>query len=416
MGIFKRSLSDVQFKALEKLIENKLNAALYQYTNGAAYLPDANNETYIEKGYKGNLQVYSVISAIARRCTGLPFKHYNGETELTNSDLIKRLEKPNPEMSRDEFIVASYTWLALTGNLYWYTIKAENGLNKGKIIEIWPLPAHVTEIVGGGVMQPVKEYRVNLGHGLALPIPAEDVIHIKYFNPGYSTSGEHLYGMSPLQAAIQSFGTTNSGYTALNKSYTNGAPAGMLTGTDNTGFEYSPEQMQTLLDAYKRQAGGEANVRKLLFSKNPLQFIKMGWSPIDMDILEHLKFSMQDICNVYQAPIHLFNAQAATLDNYKEARKAIYTDCVMPFFDMLIPVINNRICPLYGGGTVNYDTSVISELNADVQALAAALTNTWWLTGNERREMMGLTEHKNPVMDEILYPSNVIPIDDVDTV
>lgn len=403
-----------QYKALEQLIDNKLNKILYQYSNNAAYVPDANNETYIEKGYKGNLQVYSVVSAITRRCTGLPFKHMQGETEIKTSELIKLFDKPNPMQSRDEFIEASASWLLLTGNLYWYTIRPENGLNKGKITEMYCLPAHLVEIVGGGVMQPVKEYRLLLGYGQALPIDASQVIHIKYFNPGYSSSGEQLYGMSPLQAAIQSFSTTNSGYTALNKAYGNGSPAGIVTGTENSGLDYTPEQAKQLADAYNRQTSGAENVRRLLFSRNPLQFIKMGWSPIDMDIIEHLKFSMEDICNVFQAPIHLFSAKAATLDNYKEARKAIYTDCVMPFFDRLMPVINNQICPAYAAGsTMTYDTSQISELNADVKEMATALSQTWWLTGNERREMMGLEEHSDPMMNEILMPSNLItPLDE----
>lgn len=404
-------------KADTKVLENKLNQILYQNTNNTVYLPDSNNETYIEKGYKGNLQVYSVVSAITRRCTGMSFKHVFKDNEIVNSDLIKLLNKPNSEQSKDEFIEASASWLLLTGNLYWYTIKNDNGLNKGKVHEMWCLPSHLVEIQGGGVMTPVKSYKINMGYGLTIPIEAENVIHIKYFNPSYNTNGEHLYGLSPLQAAIQSFSTTSSGYTALNKSYQNGAPAGILTGSSDTGLEYDKVQMQTLVDAYARQTGGADKLRKLLFSKNPLQFIKLGWSPIDMDILEHLKFSMQDMCNVYQAPIHLFNAQAATLDNYKEARRAIYTDCVLPIFDRLVPIINNQLCPAYQvGSNIIYDISTITELNTDKSVQAQSLSTAWWLTGNERRLVMGLDPHPDPMMDEILYPVQFAPGVDTPTI
>ena len=135
----------------------------------------------------------------------------------------------------------------------------------------------------------------------------------------------------------------------------------------------------------------------------------MGWSPVDMNILEHLKYSLQDICNIYHAPIHLFNAAAATLDNYKEARKAIYTDCVFPFFDMLIPVFNEWLCGRYvTGSRLEYDTSMISELSADMQKLVTALAQAWWMTGNEKRTAMEMPESTDGMMNEILYPSGSV--------
>lgn len=393
-----------------KEIENKLNKALYSFTKDVAYMPDANNDTYINKGYKQNLQVYSVVTAITQRCTGLPFKHFKGDKEIVNSNLIKLFGKPNPMQSQGEFIEASMSWLLLTGNLYWYTIRADNGINKGKVIEMYCLPSHITEIVGGGIMQPIKGYKLNYGYGMSDEIAASEVIHIKYFNPGYDQNGDHLYGMSPLQAALPSLNTTNSGYTALDKSYQNGAPAGMLTGVADGNLEYSEEQYKELISGYNKKAGGVNNFRKMLFSRNPMNYIAMGWSPVDMNTLEYLKFSMQDICNIYHAPIHLFSSDANTLDNYREARKAIYTDAVIPLFDRIVPIINARLCPLYEAGSiVTYDTTLISELSSDIKNLASALGTSWWLTGNERRAVMGYPEHEDPMMSEIIYPTNSLP-------
>ena len=390
-------------------LQNLINRILYQLNNGQAYTPPDKIESYVDDGYKSSVHVYSVITAITQRCTGIPFKHMAGDKEVANSQLIQLLDRPNPSQSRDEFITAAASWLLITGNVYLYEITPTAGLNKGKPTEIWLLPSHLVTIVGGGFMDPIKEYKINIGMGYSLPIPAEQVKHIKYFNPDYTQSGSQLYGQSPLTAALLSLGSNNSAYRALSKSYVNGSPAGILTGTENTGLEYNEAQLIELQNRWTREVGGDENFRKIMFHRSPLQWINMGWSPVDMNILEHLKYSLQDICNIYHAPIHLFNAAAATLDNYKEARKAIYTDCVFPFFDMLIPVFNEWLCDRYvTGSRLEYDTSMISELSADMQKLVTALAQAWWMTGNEKRTAMEMPESPDGMMNEILYPSGSV--------
>jgi phage portal protein BeeE len=104
----------------------------------------------------------------------------------------------------------------------------------------------------------------------------------------------------------------------------------------------------------------------------------------------------------------LFSLEASTLDNYKEARKAIYTDCVIPFFDRLIPKMNNWLMPPFGG-TLDFDADSIPELVQDKGVQAQSLSTAWWLTPNERRGQMGLLPHTDPLMDTILFPQGLMP-------
>jgi len=404
-NIFKKS------NPVLKGVENILNSILYQWTGDMAYLPPDNIEAYINEGYKGNIHVYSVVTAISQRTTGIPFKHMNGEKEVENSEVLKLLKQPNPEQSQGEFIEASISWLLLTGNLYWYRLAPDNGLNKGKPVEMYCLPSHLVEIVGGGVTKPVTGYRINLGAGFDKVIPASEVMHLKYFNPDAGNSGQQLYRQSPLTAGLSTVSASNSGYKALNKAYQSGTPAGILTGQKDTGIDFTADQAIAIQEKWDRKLrntdGTMSNYMKLIISRNPMQWIKMGYSVVDMNVIESMKYTLQDICNLYHAPLPLFSLEAATLDNYKEARKAIYTDCVIPFFDRLIPKMNSWLMPAYGG-TLDFDISVITELNADIQALTTALTPAWWMTGNERREAMGMEESDDPMMNTILYPE-VLP-------
>jgi HK97 family phage portal protein len=393
-------------------VENLLNAILYQWTGDLAYLPPEKIESYIKEGYKGNTHVYSVVTAITQRCTGIPFKHYEGDKEIANSEVIKLLNQPNPEQSGGEFIEASSSWLLLTGNLYWYRLAPDVGLNKGKPYEMYCLPAHLVRIKGGGPTQPVTGYELEIGAGQWLTIPASEVMHLKYFNPDTGTNGEQLYGQSPLQAGNVTISASNSGYKALNKGYQAGMPAGILTGQKDTGNEFTKDQGIAIQEAWDKKIrdkdGTMSNYMKVIIARNPMQWVKMGYSIVDMNIIESMRYTLQDICNLYHAPLPLFSLEASTLDNYKEARKAIYTDCVIPFFDRLIPKLNSWLMPAYGG-TLDFNIDVIPELTQDKGVQAQSLSTAWWLTPNERRGQMGLLPHPDPTMDTILFPQGLVP-------
>jgi HK97 family phage portal protein len=286
------------------------------------------------------------------------------------------------------------------------------GLNKGKPYEIYCLPAHLVRIKGGGPTKPVTGYELEIGAGQWLTIPASEVMHLKYFNPDTGTNGEQLYGQSPLQAGNVTISASNSGYKALNKGYQAGMPAGMLTGVKDTGIEFTKDQGIAIQEAWDKKIrdkdGTMSNYMKVLISRNPMQWIKMGYSIVDMNIIESMRYTLQDICNLYHAPLPLFSLEASTLDNYKEARKAIYTDCVIPFFDRLIPKLNSWLMPAYGG-TLDFNIDVIPELTQDKGVQAQSLSTAWWLTPNERRGQMGLLPHPDPTMDTILFPQGLVP-------
>jgi len=380
-------------------------------TGDMVYLMPADIDSYINNGYKANVHVYSVVNAIANRATGIPLQFEQNEKIKDNAKVLDLLKRPNPMQSWDDFLKAAIIWNRLTGNCYIYKIAPDAGLNAGKPVELWLLPAHLVEIVSGGITAPVKGYRIRIGAGIWKDIPAEQVIHWKEFNPDYNEQGAQLYGQSPLQAGLLTIGASNDGYKALNKAFQNGAPAGILTGTADAGLEYTPEQIERINERWAKKYGGVDNYMKVIFSRNPLNWVKMGYSVIDMNVIESMKYTLQDICNLYQVPIHLFNSDAATLDNYKEARKAIYTDAVIPMLDQLLLQLNTFLVPDFKEpGLLTYSTTVIPELNQDFVTHVTALAQAWWLTGNEKRVQMGLTEvTADPLMNTILYPSSNVP-------
>ena len=208
---------------------------------------DNNAKTYITKGYNVNPDVYAVITQKANEVTRIPYfikkvkneqakerwnqlrQKYSPEIYLKKvileskafdvDDEIKLpLDKPNILQSWREMFALYETFMDLTGNAYFYLLAPEEGMNAGTPIQIYLLPAHLIQIVLKedvdmmGMDNPVKSYILTEGDQY-IEFDAENVIHVKMSNPNYDLAGSHLYGQSPLRAALSSIQSSNEGLT-----------------------------------------------------------------------------------------------------------------------------------------------------------------------------------------------------------
>ena len=160
---------------------------------------------------------------------------------------------------------------------------------------------------------------------------------------------------------------------------------------------------------------------KPIVSNTPLQWQQIGMSPADLAIIESDKMDLRTLCSVYHVSSELFNDSAnKTHANMKEAGSSAYTNAVIPALNQLKEAINQKIhrSQQYKNIYVDYDTSMISELQEDLQDMTTALTGAWWITPNERRDIMNFgADDKNPLMDDYwvspgLMPMNGSMIDD----
>ena len=148
------------------------------------------NDDFIDKGYKYNPTIYSLIQLISKSAITVPFKIYqkldesavkeykgllsnglNEESvfksklmrkhifeEVEHSALGKLLERPNPAQSFSVFLQELISFGKLTGNRFVYGIAPENGENKGIYSQLYNLPAHLIEIKSDGIFKPVSKY------------------------------------------------------------------------------------------------------------------------------------------------------------------------------------------------------------------------------------------------------------------
>lgn len=438
MGLIDRMLE----KRLTKLMDERvrsIGSEFYQgilknVQNQPVYMND-NIEAYINQGYLFNPIVYSIVSFIAQKAGSIPWavyqvkndkalnlyksaspnlSHWKKEAvkvkalvEMPDHDINHLFMSPNIIQSWSEFIEQIVGFKLVTGNSYIHLIGPSAGINKGKIQEMWTLPSQAVAIVAGNRMEPVKRYILKGQRDI--DIPAEEIIHLRYWTPKYS-NGQFLYGMSPIQAGRRVVTKSNASYDSMVSSFQNMGAVGVLS-PEGAIEEFTQEQQDKLERVFARKTGSN-NRGKPLIVDTPVKWQQIGMSPADLSIIESDNMDLRTICNLFHVPSELFNDPAnKTYSNTKEAGTAVYTNAVIPALNQFRDAFNQHIKVAYPNIYIDFDTTMISELQDDITEMTSALQNAWWLSPNERRDMMTFgVDSDSPEMNDYFIPAGLMPL------
>lgn len=395
-------------------IGNKLNEAIYSFFSGYFYTLTTNKKTYVDSGYKGNLDVYSIVKLIASKTADAKFKgvRYSEQKDeyldLPKSHWVNKLLKRPNELERQQgFIEALASWLLITGDLYLYKIVSET--DKGRVLRLYSLPSQYVQIIGGGAFDPEQGYKMIIGDQ-SIEFTKEEVVHIKYFNPNWDISGSQLYGQSPLEAALSTVQSSNEAVNAKIKAFINGGMHGLLSSKDPNA-PVSVEQISQLNEIIDSRVTGTNNTKKISATSGMVEYTQIGMSPADLEILKSIQFDADKLCKVFGVSPYLFNTESSSYNNVKEAKKSLVTDVVTPLLNLIIDALDD--CLNSTEYDVMYDISHFPELQEDLGQMVNSLKDAYWLTPNEKREQMGLEPIEDEYMGKVLVPSNLVPIDEM---
>jgi HK97 family phage portal protein len=434
-----------QTKAPSTRLVNELNRQLFRFHKGIPISLDDTQNAYVEDGYEINPDVYSVINGITKAAAAVPpiihivkdqrkALKYN-QLKRVNKDKVSQgsidnllelkeeafeeihderdplyqlINQPNPLQGYPEWYENMKGFQLITGNAYTHFIE----LGDGTFGEMWVMPSQFTKIVADPTFESlVRGYTIDMyGHD-GHELPADSVMHWKYWNPDYDSVGSHLYGMSPLKAARRSIRLGNDGDQALSKALKNGGASGVVYPTDPDMEQLTPAQ-RSQLETYLRSMQGPDNYKAWLVSNVKLGFEKFGMPPVDLEIIEAGKMTQRDICNVFNFPSELLNdPDNKTNANKQESRKQLYLDNVLPELTRDYAELNRSLVPVFNRATGNnyhldFDVQAIDALNKDASEKVDWLNKAWWLTADEKRIEMGY----QPTGDNSRYiPMNLVP-------
>lgn len=415
------------------------NNAIYNWLGNSVLWNRENDDSYITQGYQKNATIYSLINLITKAATTIPFQVYektsendykrykaltsgimdaasiqkasilqkNALVELQDTELHKILERPNPAQSYNAWLTELIAFGKLTGNRYIYGIGPDTGANVGKFTELYVMPSQVMEIISNGIMEPVSQYK--LEYNGTKYIDASEICHIKDFNPYYDGTGSHLYGQSPLQAGLRSLTTNNEAVQTGVKYLQNQTARGLLTSEMG---DITEPQAQQLKDKFKRQYQGSDNAGDIIITPNKMSWVNFGLNASDISLIAQYNASIKDLCNIYNVPVQLLNnTDSSSYNNMKEAKKALYQNAVIPELIKIKDELNRWLAPKYGDKLcIEFDFSVIPELQEETDKVVNQLSKAWWITPNEKRAAMNYgKDEENTQLDDYFIPANLIP-------
>lgn len=297
--------------------------------------------------------VYACISLIAGDMAKLRIKLVEFEDGIweevdAQSPFFPVLRKPNTYQTRIQFIEYWITCKLIYGNTYVLKQRDQRGI----VTDLYILdPKLVTTLVAdnGDVYYQLK--RDPLSQVVDVTIPASEIIHDRML-----TLWHPLVGVSPIYACGAS---TTQGIRIQNNSakfFENmSRPSGHLTAPGTI-----PDETAARLKAEFEQKFGGANIGKTLVTGDGLKYEPMTIPADQMQLIEQLKWTVEDVARCFHVPLHKLGMGQPTLNNIGALNQDYYSQCLQGLIEALELLLDE------GLGLVNVTGKTLgTELDLD---------------------------------------------------
>ena len=418
--------------------------------NTGAILQSYDAQKYTN-AYSENADVYAIVSFLARKCASIPWYVYtmnqgqkakssllkykqltkggisNIETALIhrknayddtmiqeNTPLSNILNNPNSYQSLDAFFENVFGYRFLSGETFLWGNRGN--IPNGKFVELLILPSQYTDIIP----DPADLYGI-LGYqldnmGATINLAKADVMQWKSWNPNFNVSTrEHMRGLSPIRAAWNNYLMGVEAQKSAASQMANGGAKGALVpkvvgNQIPMVTELQASQMQrALADRINNNSKGGS----VAMLQTPWDYLNFGLSNAEMQIIDSMKFSLEQWCRVFGMPVVLFSADNMSDNNYQNALRDLVTNTIVPMLGQLRDELNKWLIPNVGAGNeyIDFDVSALPELQKDIEKLVSQLTQAYWLTLDEKRIAMNY-EPLGGEFDKAYINSGLVPIEE----
>lgn len=370
-----------------------------------------------QSGYSNHGTAFSVVSYILDTAAPIPWAVYkldgtdNRATPQPKHPLASLLYRPNPTQTWAELKRQAQGGYEVKGEYFLRGVKPGAGTKSGKTAEIWCLVGKVELLPLTGLSEfdtPTGYRHTDALTGRVTDYPAEEVLHVKTWNP----TDPHR-GLSPVQAGIDAVTAAKSGLESRVRQYQNQGPPGIIY--DESEAKWTPEQaggVQRWFDSFLPGRKRQGNVPVI---SGKLGYLKLGLSPVDMDVLAAIPHDKDAICDLWHFPGQLLNgSKGTTFNNMGEAGAALYNRCVLPLETVFRDSLNRWLGPEYNDEVyIDFDVSHIPELQPNKEKLAAWLGQAWWIPTMEKQRMMGIAP--DDTLPKYLFPSTLVTLEELGT-
>ena len=267
--------------------------------------------------------------------------------------LQRLLDAPNPFWSRGDLWRATETHLSLWGCAFWALERGENG----GIAEIWPLRPDKTRVIPDADRY-VKGF-VYVGGGAARMTPylPEDIVWMRYFNPM-----DEYAGLSPVAPLRLSADMGMDAMRANRKLMENDSTPGLIIETSDYPTE---SEVKEFYRRWEQRFQGVEKTRRPAVLGPGMKATNLGFSPRDMEYIESLRWSLEDIARVFGVPkVMIGDLENTTFSNFNTARRLFWEDTIKAQLAFYEDALRRHLLPHFGDPSLDvaFDLSGVDAL------------------------------------------------------
>ena len=335
--------------------------------------------------YQASVRRAYVDNPVAQRAVRLVSEGI-GQAPLRDADsaLIALVSATSAGQSLLETLAAQ---LLLHGNA-WVQVMKDGA---GNPVELFALrPERVTAVLGDDGWPVAWGYRVG-ETVLTIPVLDENaspnVIHIKNFHPG-----DDHYGAGCLSAADQAVAIHNAASQWNRTLLDNSArPSGALVYDTGDAGGLTSDQFDRLKAELAGAFSGQGNAGRPMLLEGGLKWQSLSLSPADMDFATLKAAAARDIALAFGVPPMLLGFPGdSTHANYAEANRALWRLTLLPLASKLLAALGEGLATWFPEGDLAVDLNLVPALADDRQALWKQVSDSSFLSDDEKRAMLGL--------------------------
>jgi len=316
----------------------------------------------VTHGYRANTWVFACNYRIAKAVASVPWMVGTGDPDedfnpITGKHPLKELiRKPNPTMSRQDYMELLSLHLHLAGNCIQTKIRPRPfGGVRQPAQQLWIINPDVIKPVPTKGRSIVRDYEWNVD-GVKKRIRAFNVVHQKFTDPM-----NPYWGMANLEPGGRAVDTDRESSNWAKHSLENRAVA---SGVFTYKFPMSQSQFDQAVDMIQDQYQGAENAWIPWVLGNDATWQQMSLSPVDMDYIKGRQFSREEICAAFGVPPPMVGIyDQATLANIETARLIFWLDTVIPLLTDIRDRWNLDLAPDFGEDIrLQYDLTRVEAL------------------------------------------------------
>jgi HK97 family phage portal protein len=348
--------------------------------------------------------VWACIRLTAQAVSCLPLTIYerrgdDDRVRVSGDDNVAEIicDSPNQDQTALEYWETNVAWLLATGNAYSEKVMAGKYLSA-----LQPLPA--THCM------PIRKddgeliYRFN-DRGQTEDLPRDKVFHLK----GFGFGGD--LGLSPIRFGAQTFGAAIAMEEASAKVFGSGLQASGVLSSDKTLKAEQRKDLQSIMEKYV----GSSNAGKLMILEAGLKYERLALTPVDVQMLEHQRFSVEEICRWFGMPPIIIGhaAQGQTMwgSGVEQILIAWLTLGIDPLCDRIEARIRKQLIRPTGKRRryAEFNREALLQMDSAAKAsFLSTMTQNGLMTRNEGRAKLNMPRKGGA--DELTAQTNLAPL------